>query len=167
MHFPFHLYFKRGYLCFFRLCESPPCTESWKMFSASSLVQRLSVSSSEDRGEKKSFHPVHLPWPASPHPSPSGLEQGPCMGRRLQAHLGKSSDIGSPSFLFSLLYYSTLNFKLNGNADGHMSISVSQNTHFFMRASLLKCVDRASILSPHYHSVLMSNWQKPVSKTRQ
>lgn len=100
------------------------------MFSASSLVQQLSVSSSEDRGRKKKkasilsiLFGVHF----LTHPPPAQI---PHTGWASTGHLGSSSDSGSLLFLFSLLYYSPLNFKLNGTADGHMSTEVSQNTHF-------------------------------------
>lgn len=158
MHIPFCLYSKRGYSCLFRMCECAPLTESWKIFFASSLVQQLSVSS-----KKKSSHSACPLWHAFPKLVSSCWGQ-PSPHWCLQGRLGISIPLSLP---FSLLCCSTLNLQLNGNGSGHVSFWVSQNTHFFMSASLLKCVDRASILSSHYHSVLMSNWQMPVSKTSQ
>lgn len=120
-------------------------------------------SSSQWAPKKKSSHSACPLWHAFPKLVSSCWGQ-PSPHWCLQGRLGISIPLSLP---FSLLCCSTLNLQLNGNGSGHVSFWVSQNTHFFMSASLLKCVDRASILSSHYHSVLMSNWQMPVSKTSQ
>ena len=121
MQFPFHLLFKRQYLCYFRMCEHPPFTEPRKMFTAHSLVQQLSDSSSEARGKKKKPAFILLilfgmHFLTSPSP---GQSSGLCWC--LQDLLGISSYPFSLLFLFSLLWYPPLNFQLNRNADGHIS----------------------------------------------
>lgn len=118
---PFSPPFQKAVFMLFQNVWNPPFTEPWKMFTARSLVQQLSESSSEAR--KKTQKPAfilrilfRMHFLTSPSP---GQSSRPCWC--LQGHLGMFSDPFSLLFLFSLLCYPPLNFQLNRNADGHMS----------------------------------------------
>lgn len=65
---------KKECLHFLRMCECPPFTEAWTMFSASSQVPRLSVSYAEARNTLLPPYPSSLaclswPFPLLPDPT--------------------------------------------------------------------------------------------------
>lgn len=148
-------------------CAVSECVETLHLWSHGSFLPAPWFSSSQwvpVKPEKKCFPPAPASWSPFPSPSPPAFSSGPhWVSEPLRNLLWCHSSV---IFLLAALWSYT-EFQTKEKCRRAREHPGFPKYTFFMSTSLLKYVDRGCILSSHYRSVLMSNWQMSVSKTRQ